>query len=293
MTDGRWLIAGGEPANVVLASSELYDIGLGFSAPVRPQISTATPQLSNDGGSLTLSGLRFQGIGDASSGNGQDSSSGFPIVELRSLSNGQSLFLGASSWSATAFTSTSISGFAAGYALVTVYADGVPGVSAITRVQNPVAPVFAGTVSTVFQLGLPNSFQLFATGDPAPGFSETGVLPPGVSLSAAGALSGTPTAGTAGICHLSLTASNGVLPNATESFTLTVSTPPSVGLDAFTVAQDAPASFAVARLLLKDSDADGDALSIVSVSTISTHGATIAVSGGTLTYTPARLRWVR
>jgi hypothetical protein len=37
-----------------------------------------------------------------------------------------------------------------------------------------------------------------------------------------GVLSGTPAAGTGGVYHITITASNGVLPNATQSFTLSV-----------------------------------------------------------------------
>ena len=51
-------------------------------------------------------------------------------------------------------------------------------------------------------------------------FSYTGTLPSGVSLDSAGLLSGTPTA--AGSFTIVITASNGVLPNATQTFTLTV-----------------------------------------------------------------------
>ncbi len=59
-----------------------------------------------------------------------------------------------------------------------------------------------------------------ATGFPAPTFTEIGSLPAGVTLSTGGVLSGTPTA--SGSFPITITAANGVTPNATQSFTLTV-----------------------------------------------------------------------
>ena len=90
-----------------LASAELYDIGLGFIRPDwQPQIATAT---FTSGNSLMLTGSRFQGISQASGGNFQDSSTNYPVVQLRSIDNSQVAFLPVdptAGWSDTAFTST-------------------------------------------------------------------------------------------------------------------------------------------------------------------------------------------
>ena len=60
-------------------------------------------------------------------------------------------------------------------------------------------------------------------------YTETGKLPSGVTLNpTSGLLGGTPAAGTGGIYPITVTASNGVLPNATQSFTLTVDQAPSI-----------------------------------------------------------------
>jgi hypothetical protein len=66
------------------------------------------------------------------------------------------------------------------------------------------------------------SFTVTATGFPAPTFTKTGTLPAGVTLTSTGKLSGTPVAGAAGSYPITITASNGVGSNATQSFTLTV-----------------------------------------------------------------------
>ena len=58
-------------------------------------------------------------------------------------------------------------------------------------------------------------------------FSSTGnALPSGVTLSASGLLSGIPDAGMGGVYNLTFQASNGVAPNASQSFTLTVNQAP-------------------------------------------------------------------
>ena len=90
------------------------------------------------------------------------------------------------------------------------------------------APAITTGGSATFTVGTAGSFQAAATGYPAPTFSNgyTGctpsTLPSGVTLTATGLLSGTPGTGTAGTYTICLNASNSVLPNATQNFTLTV-----------------------------------------------------------------------
>jgi hypothetical protein len=87
----------------------------------------------------------------------------------------------------------------------------------------PTAPSFKSSNSTVFTVGSPGTFAIKATGIPTATYSVNGNLPNGISFNqTTGKLSGTPT--TAGSYPLTFTASNGVLPNATQNFTLTVTT---------------------------------------------------------------------
>ena len=71
--------------------------------------SRKSPPLNSTPGSpLVLSGSLFQGISQASGGNVQDSSTNYPVVQLRSLDNSQVAFLPVdpiAGWSDTAFTS--------------------------------------------------------------------------------------------------------------------------------------------------------------------------------------------
>ena len=74
--------------------------------------------------------------------------------------------------------------------------------------------------------GTPGTFTVTTTGFPTSALSETGALPTGVTfvdnVDGTATLSGTPAAGTGGTYALTITAANGVLPDATQSFTLTV-----------------------------------------------------------------------
>ena len=75
-------------------------------------------------------------------------------------------------------------------------------------------------------MGSAGTFTVTATGNPTATFTETGALPAGVTFTDNGdgtaTLAGTPAAGTGGTYPFTITATNGVEPHATQSFTLTV-----------------------------------------------------------------------
>src|SRR5213078_48867 len=116
-----------------------YDVGLGFSSAWQPQIATAPSTLAS-GDSLVLTGSRFQGISQASGGNFQDSSSNYPVVQLRNLDSSQIAFFlvdPIAGWSDTSFTSTPVNNFPPGPALVTVFTNGIPSDSKYVLVASP------------------------------------------------------------------------------------------------------------------------------------------------------------
>ncbi|MFO1495490.1 MAG: C25 family cysteine peptidase [Lysobacterales bacterium] len=88
------------------------------------------------------------------------------------------------------------------------------------------APVFTSPNNVTFSINGYMVFNVTATGAPTVSYSVSGTLPTGVSFNGTtGLLSGTPAANTAGTYPLVFTATNGVAPNATQNFTLTVNTP--------------------------------------------------------------------
>jgi hypothetical protein len=131
LPNGTVLVAAGGlvPFGNFLASAELYDVGLGFSSDWQPQIATATSILTSGNRRLMLNGSLFQGISQASGGNTQDSSSNYPIVQLRSIDSSQVVFLPVDpvrGWSDTSFRSVPVRDFPLGPALVTVFTNGIP-----------------------------------------------------------------------------------------------------------------------------------------------------------------------
>ncbi len=105
-----------------------------------------------------------------------------------------------------------------------IYVTG--GSSGLTAFALPTAPpTFTSANNATFQIGVAGSFIVRVTGAPVPTLSESGALPSGVTFTASsGALAGTPTV--AGTFPLQVTASNGVPPDATQNFTLTVNSGP-------------------------------------------------------------------
>jgi hypothetical protein len=96
----------------------------------------------------------------------------------------------------------------------------------ITVNQATHAPAFTSGNATTFTVGSAGTFTVTTTGSPTPTITESGALPSGVTFvnnhNGTATLSGTPASGTAGTYHLTFTASNGVKPNASQTFTLTV-----------------------------------------------------------------------
>ena len=143
LPDGRLLIAAGENRSgshsgltTVLANAELYDIGLGFSASRQPQITSIDSPLPLGSG-LALTGSQFRGVSGSSGGNSQDSATDYPLVQLRSIESGQSTFLLSTNWSTNSFTSLPVWNFPPGWALATVFVNGIPSTSSIVNLSVP------------------------------------------------------------------------------------------------------------------------------------------------------------
>jgi large repetitive protein len=117
-------------------------------------------------------------------------------------------------------------------------------------------------------------------------FSATG-LPPGLSISPAGVISGTidPAASqnNGGVYTVTVTASDGQGGAVSRTFTWTVTNPaPVAANDAATTAEDTPVTISV---LSNDNDPDGDPLTITAAT--SPNGTVTINSDGTLGFTPA------
>ncbi|HUB69333.1 MAG TPA: putative Ig domain-containing protein, partial [Acidimicrobiales bacterium] len=99
-----------------------------------------------------------------------------------------------------------------------------PPVTTITHSGS--APDFISAAATTFKTGVKGSFTVMTDGAPAPAIGESGKLPKGVSFVDEGngnaTFSGMPAAGAEGSYVIVLSATNGVAPDASQRFVLTV-----------------------------------------------------------------------
>jgi len=120
----------------------------------------------------------------------------------------------------------------------------------VQPVQQNQPPAITSAGSATLQVGVPGAFTVTATGTPTPTITAAGAMPGGVSFVNNGdgtaTLSGTPAAGAGGTYPITLTATNGVSPDATQNFVLTITQPPAItSANTTTLAMGAAGSFMV------------------------------------------------
>jgi hypothetical protein len=102
----------------------------------------------------------------------------------------------------------------------------------LTVSNGPLAPTITSAASDTFTVGTAGTFTVASNGNPTAALSETGALPSGVTFVDNGdgtaTLAGTPATGSGGVYSITITATNGVSPDASQSFTLTVDEAPSI-----------------------------------------------------------------
>ena len=127
---------------------------------------------------------------------------------------------GVATFNTSALVTAGLHNITAVYGGDSSYAGSTSGVL-VQQVNAP--PSFTSTGSATFTVGEPSTFTVTADGYPSAfTFSSSGALPGGVALSAAGVLSGTPGTGTVWTYNPVFTVTNGISPDATQNFTLTV-----------------------------------------------------------------------
>jgi hypothetical protein len=163
LPDGQVLIAGGDNGSPsFLTNAELIGVSPSSVSFPKPQVATVTSPIS-PGGVLVVTGAQFRGIAEGSGGNTQDSSTDYPLVQLRSVEGGQTVFLSSTNWATNTFASTAVWNFPPGWALATVFVNGIQSTSSIVNVS---VPVPAMTTLAVAPTSVGGSFQFSFTNNP-------------------------------------------------------------------------------------------------------------------------------
>jgi N-acetylneuraminic acid mutarotase len=150
LLDGRLLVTGGTTNGVdPSATSFLFEPSPGISPSARPQISFVSPSFQTDGG-FTVNGSGFWTTLQGTSGRGDDTARSFPLIQLRSLVNGDTRFVAATNWSASSFNSGPVTNFPPGPTLATVYVNGIRSASAYLVKKRSPASLTLSNLSQVF-----------------------------------------------------------------------------------------------------------------------------------------------
>jgi hypothetical protein len=135
-----------------------------------------------------------------------------------------------------------LAGSAGTYPVEVTASNGIgdPGsATVVVTVVAPSPPTITSPATVLSGEGAPFSSTITAVGSPIPSIALSGPLPDGVAFTDNGdgtaSLSGTPAAGSAGVYPVTITAANGIAPDAQQAFTLTVAP-----VIVFTSAQEVP-----------------------------------------------------
>jgi hypothetical protein len=152
------------------------------------------------------------------------------------------------------------------------------------------APSITSPNSATFTIGTNKTFTVTTTGSPTPALGENGALPDGVTFldnaDGTATLSGN-AAGTSNSSYsLTISASNGAAPDATQSFTLRINHPPVANPDSLGTFLNMPVSVSTGALLDNDTDPDNDIILLLSVAPSGgPNSGMVSLNGGTVTYT--------
>jgi hypothetical protein len=148
------------------------------------------------------------------------------------------------------------------------------------------APAITTTATaTSVQVGQALAFNVSASGQPLPALSVTGTLPSGITFTdngnGTGTFGGTPPDGSEGTYPVTLTASNGISPSATQTFTIAVT-----GIPPAFVSESAPSSATSGQAYSYTYTATGDPAPTFTVASGSLPPGLTIAAGGTLSGTP-------
>jgi GH25 family lysozyme M1 (1,4-beta-N-acetylmuramidase) len=149
LPNGKVFLTGGYGTFGPLSSQALFDVGLGFMNAWQPQISTLTSPATLTG-SLVISGAQFRGISEGSYGASKDSPADYPVTQLRSVEGERTVFLLSTNWSTNSVACGPLTNFPPGYAMATVFANGIPSQAALLEVMKASAAVMLSNLTQTY-----------------------------------------------------------------------------------------------------------------------------------------------
>jgi hypothetical protein len=178
--NGQVFVVGGNvQADQTSFYPELFQLYLNTDVSRVPQI-TSSNAIVSFGSSLTLDGTLFSDLTGGSGGNGSaDSPADYPVVQLRSIETGITTFLPCSDWGTNFFVSAPVTNFPAGYALATIFVNGIQSTSAIVQVTSTSGSMHIVLTNPERVAG--GSFQFSFTNTPGASsrtFAETNISTP-------------------------------------------------------------------------------------------------------------------
>ncbi len=199
-----------------------YDLVTGWGSPngedtILGLVGVNTPPTITSANSTTFTVGSF--------GTFQVTATGYPAA--MTFSESGTLPGGVTLSSSGVLSGTPVAGSGGVYTFTITASNGVsPNATQLFTLTVDQAPAITSANHTTFTVGSFGSFQVTTTGYPPPTLYEIGSLPTGVTFSSSGLLSGTPAAGSGGIYVFTIVATNGISPDATQTFTLTVDQAP-------------------------------------------------------------------
>lgn len=141
LANGQVFVVGGFVGDTNGFNPELFTLVPIPAATRIPEI-TSSNSILYAGGSLTVNGTPFRDLTSGSGGNNAaNSPTDYPLVQLRNIETTQTLMLNVSTWGTNTFVSMPVTNFPAGYALATVFVNGMQSSSEIIYVSATPGPV--------------------------------------------------------------------------------------------------------------------------------------------------------
>jgi hypothetical protein len=209
-----------------------YTFNIGASNSIAPNASQTFTLTVDEAPSITSGNSATFSEGNA--GSSTITTSGFPtaaLSETGALPNGVT-FTDNGDGTAT-LAGTPAASSRGSYPITINATNGVsPDASQSFTLTVNAAPAITSASTTTFTEGVAGTFTVMSNAAPNAALSESGALPSGVTFVDNGdgtaTLAGTPDSGTQGTYPISITASNGVSPDATQDFALVVDGPPTI-----------------------------------------------------------------